>query len=186
MAVKETKTAPQSADEAARRFSRRLLGFIRGRVGSRDDAEDLLQEVLIRVTRHERTLATARDPVAWLFAVTRSVIADHYRRAGRPEPVLVGALENDPPTPVAVLSDCVDPLLERLPAKYGDTLRRADLGGETLVALAREEGVSTSALKSRAQRGRKMLREALLSSCRAELDSRGRLVGADTMEKGCC
>jgi RNA polymerase sigma-70 factor (ECF subfamily) len=99
---------------------------------------------------------------------------------------LPDGMEEDQPAPVSMLSDCVAPLLAHLPDKYRDALRRADLGGETLVTLAEEEGLSASALKSRAQRARKMLREAIVASCETELDRRGRLISAGETKKGCC
>jgi RNA polymerase sigma-70 factor (ECF subfamily) len=100
--------------------------------------------------------------------------------------VTTGSRRRSKPTPGAILSDCVAPLLAHLPEKYRETLRRSDLGGETLTALAEEQGLSVSALKSRAQRARKILRKAILASCETELDRSGQLVSAEEMKKGCC
>ena len=65
------------------RFGQRLLGFIRQRVGSEADAEDILQDVWYQLTTTVDT-----EPIeqisGWLFAVARNKIVDRYRKK-RPE-----------------------------------------------------------------------------------------------------
>lgn len=60
-------------------FGRRLLGFIRQRVGNEADAEDILQDVWYQLTTTVDT-----EPIeqisGWLFAVARNKIIDRYRR----------------------------------------------------------------------------------------------------------
>ena len=61
------------------RFGKRLLGFIRQRVGSQADAEDILQDVWYQLTTTVDT-----EPIeqmsGWLFAVARNKITDRYRK----------------------------------------------------------------------------------------------------------
>jgi RNA polymerase sigma factor (sigma-70 family) len=65
------------------RFGKRLMGFIRQRVNSEADAEDILQDVW-----YQLTTAVDTGPIeqisGWLFAVARNRIIDGYRRK-RPE-----------------------------------------------------------------------------------------------------
>ena len=65
------------------RFGKRLLGFIRQRVASEADAEDILQDVWYQLTTTVDT-----EPIeqvsGWLFAVARNKIIDRYRKK-RPE-----------------------------------------------------------------------------------------------------
>src|ERR1700759_5157873 len=65
------------------RFGKRLLGFIRQRVGSEADAEDILQDVWYQLTTTVDT-----EPIeqisGWLFTVARNKITDRYRKK-RPE-----------------------------------------------------------------------------------------------------
>jgi RNA polymerase sigma factor (sigma-70 family) len=65
------------------RFGKRLLGFIRQRVGNEADAEDILQDVWYQLTTTVDT-----EPIeqisGWLFAVARNKITDRYRKR-RPE-----------------------------------------------------------------------------------------------------
>lgn len=61
------------------RFGQRLMGFIRQRVGSEADAEDILQDVWYQLTTTVDT-----EPIeqisGWLFAVARNKIVDRYRK----------------------------------------------------------------------------------------------------------
>src|ERR1700744_5997215 len=61
------------------RFGRRLLGFIRRRVGNEADAEDILQDVW-----YQLTMAVDTTPIeemsGWLFTVARNKIIDRYRK----------------------------------------------------------------------------------------------------------
>jgi RNA polymerase sigma factor (sigma-70 family) len=61
------------------RFGKRLMGFIRQRVGNEADAEDILQDVW-----YQLTLAVDTTPIeqmsGWLFAVARNKIIDRYRK----------------------------------------------------------------------------------------------------------
>jgi RNA polymerase sigma factor (sigma-70 family) len=67
------------------RFGKRLLGFIRQRVGNEADAEDILQDVWYQLTTTVDT-----EPIeqisGWLFAVARNKIIDRYRKQ-KPEPL---------------------------------------------------------------------------------------------------
>ena len=66
--------------EVADRESGRLLNFIRKRVGSREDAEDILQEVLYQLLRGFSDIRSTERITSWLFTVARNKITDYFRR----------------------------------------------------------------------------------------------------------
>jgi len=71
----------QNIIEAVRNYSRRLFYFIRGRVNTDEDAEDILQDVWYQFSN-----VMNREPIeqasAWLYQVARNRIVDKYRRPG--------------------------------------------------------------------------------------------------------
>ena len=75
-------TDPQRVGTAYRREAPRLLAFIRSRVASGEDAEDILHEVFAQAAR-PNVLAAVDDVVAWLFRAARNRVVDWYRRRGR-------------------------------------------------------------------------------------------------------
>lgn len=161
-----------------------LLGFIARRTPDRDTAEDILQEVLLRLHRHAGELEHAAAVHAWMFQVARNAIADHYRRAAvRRESAIgleLGEHEPASPEPVvyepsAELAACLAPLLARLPERSREALTLTELERVTQTDAAARLGLSTSGMKSRVQRARGQLRDLLVDCCEIELDARNRV-----------
>jgi RNA polymerase sigma factor (sigma-70 family) len=63
-----------------RQERRRLLDFIRRRVRSEEDAEDILQEVFYQLSVRYRLTEPIEQLSAWLFLVARNKIIDWYRK----------------------------------------------------------------------------------------------------------
>src|SRR5438105_575673 len=65
-----------------------LRAFYRRRAnGSADDIEDLVQETLIAVHTRRATYDRSRAFTAWLFAIARYKMIDHFRRVRRLQPI---------------------------------------------------------------------------------------------------
>lgn len=162
-----------------------LAAFITRRVSDPQDAEDVLQEVLLRIHRHSDELADADRVAAWVHRIARNAIIDHYRRrAARPElPAgAAGDLDEredgsfDAAPSQALrreLAACLRPLIGRLPDKHRDALVLTEFEGLTQVEAAHRLGISVSGTKARVQRGRVQLKTLLLDCCHVELDRRG-------------
>jgi len=176
------RSAPLGADAVWRDFHARLLGFIVRRVGDRASAEDILQDVMLRIHCHAGELEHTSAVGAWVHQIARNAIADYYRSASvrreRPsgidldsrEPVVFEATSGELRSELAA---CLGPLLERLPPLHREALALTELEGLTQASAAARLGLSTSGMKSRVQRGRAQLRELLSACCEIELDRRG-------------
>jgi len=62
---------------------KRLLGFIRKRIPDRLEAEDILQDVFLRLLVHSTGIQTIENITAWLYTVTRNRIMDFFRKDQR-------------------------------------------------------------------------------------------------------
>lgn len=162
-----------------------LARFIARRVADPQDAEDVLQEVLLRIHRNGDQIADADRVMAWVHQIARNAIVDHYRRrAARPE-LAAGAAEElelreqEPPDDGASetlrreLAGCLRPLVERLPEKHREALILTEFEGLTQSEAAARLGISLSGAKARVQRGRAQLKDLLLDCCQVEIDRRG-------------
>jgi RNA polymerase sigma-70 factor (ECF subfamily) len=163
-----------------------LLRFVRARVGDAVAADDIVHDVLLRALA---ALEGPRPPVhlrGWLYRATRNAIVDHYRSRHPDE-----ALTEDENTPAGTesaeqapdeasaereLAGCLTPLLATLPPSYREALALAEVEGLAQREIAARAGLSLSGAKSRVQRARKLLREAILDCCRVEVDRRGGVV----------
>ncbi len=76
MAYKNNDT---TASQTVRKYGRQLLSFIKGKVNSLEDAEDILQEVWYQFSRLTN-LEELENISGWLYAVSRNKIVDLYRK----------------------------------------------------------------------------------------------------------
>lgn len=183
------------ANEIWRQVHERLRGFIAKRVGDMAEADDILQEVFIRVHRHIEQLREPDRLVSWVFQITRHVLIDYYRTPGRRRELPGGLAEDleamysgtlgEPEAAAGVeLSGCLRPLIERLPAEYQQAITLVELEGLTQKQAADRLGLSVPGMKSRVQRGRKQLRMLLEECCVIELDNRNGVVDFEHRRPG--
>jgi RNA polymerase sigma-70 factor (ECF subfamily) len=162
----------QSGDREAYRalledISAMLRGFLRRKLADPEDAADVLQEILMTLHRSRHTYDAARPFEPWLFAVVRNVMIDHARRRARTARVEVLAVDELPeavaPEPVSS-SDLLEDALRRLPAAQREAFEMIQMEGLSVAAAAERAGTSMGALRVRAHRAYKAIRERLVKS----------------------
>lgn len=171
-----------------------LWRSLRTRLPTDADADDVLQDVFLRIHQGADRLGEVDDAQRWLFGIARRAVADFYRARGRRqaveapgEPPTDDALADEAPTDnlagyrgvhdvhEEVLSWLV-PMIDELPEAYRVPLRLADVEGRTQQEVADELGLSLSGAKSRVQRGRAQLGDLLKRCCAVEFGPEGRAV----------
>jgi RNA polymerase sigma-70 factor (ECF subfamily) len=182
-------------------FGDRLRAFIARRVGSEADADDILQDVFLRIHRHAGSVEQSERLVSWLFQVTRNAIVDHYRAPERRRELPSGAAQDlerewnlawdgddrdlDSLAARRELSACLRPMIARLPPLYREAVALVDLDGLPQQEAAARAGLSLSGMKSRVQRGRQALKALLHDCCRIEPDAGGRVTDFEPPAAGC-
>lgn len=167
-------------------FASHLRSFIRGRVRDHAAAEDILQEVFVKIQRKLPTLRAGERTEAWVWRITRNTIIDHFRRAraGEPLPTEIAAVAEEG-AEVPDLGPCVRRFVGELPPSYREALVLTEWKGLTQEQLAKQLGLSISGAKSRVHRARRQLKELLLDCCRFELDRRGNVLDMQHRRKQC-
>ncbi|MFI5357555.1 MAG: sigma-70 family RNA polymerase sigma factor [Opitutales bacterium] len=162
-----------------REFSYPLRKFLRARTRSDTDADDLLQEVFVRI---HKALPVLREPArlqGWVYRIARNAVIDHYRTRREHLPLDFDLEAADPEGRDAVdLSGSLRKFMAALPPAYREPLVRHEFQGEALPDVAVALGLTLSATKSRVRRARLMLRKMLDQCCRFEFDQRGRVIEA--------
>lgn len=150
-----------------------LLAFVRARVRSSADAEDVLQQALVRATGCAGDLRDRSRLRAWFFQILRRTIADHHAeralREAKLEALAVDAedLEEASPDDAGTCA-CSLGQLELLRPEYADILRRVDIEEQPLAVAAQALGVTVNNATVRLHRARKALRERLRTVCGTE------------------
>lgn len=147
-----------------------FLRYLRRRVGSADDAEDVLQAALAKAVAEER-LDGKEDVRRWFFRVLRNAVVDGHRRrdAGRRALEARGrttAFEASEADDRAVCR-CITALLPSLSPAYADLLRRVDLDGADPATAAKDLGMTGGAVRVKLHRARAALKRSVLAACRA-------------------
>ena len=168
----------------------RLRRFIGSRVNDPHAADDITQDVLLKMQTQLGTMPPEDKLPAWVFTIARNAVIDYYRARAVRDHADIGDV--DPPagmteaeTNVAVreLTPCLVRMAEQLPEPYREAMKLVDFGGLSQQELADRVGISLSGAKSRVQRARQMLREMVLDCCRVERDGRGNVTDYETTER---
>lgn len=154
----------------------RLLAFVRSKISSLEESEDLLQDVYLQLLGTANVLESIDNLTGWLYTVTRNKIVDWYRRR-KPETVsLAEPLENGlrfADVLAAELPDSIDEsvrdlvletILERidlLPEKQKFVFIQQVIHDRTFRELAAETGESQNTLIARKRYAVQFLRRQL-------------------------
>jgi len=168
--------------------STELRVFIRSRVEDDAAADDLLQEVFVRIHQNMARLRESERIHSWVYQIARNAIIDHYR-SRRNLTALPEMLPD--PTDLFQVADAAEELtgsirqmVEALPEPYREALLLTEFEGLSQQELANRLGISLSGAKSRVQRARQRIKDELLTCCHFEFDRYGRVI--DYWQRCCC
>jgi RNA polymerase sigma-70 factor (ECF subfamily) len=151
-----------------------LRGWLRHRLGSPVDADDMLQDLFVKALRQGDRFCAIANARAWLFEVARNAVADRLRvRREMVELPADLAQETDEVAPVDSLVACLPRVLSELAPEDREVIVLCDLEGLSQEAYARRKGLTVPGAKSRIQRARRRLRAQLTRSCQVQLDASG-------------
>jgi RNA polymerase sigma-70 factor (ECF subfamily) len=166
-----------------RTLSDRVRHFVRSRVASNDDADDILQNVFLRIHEKLETLRESERLESWVFQIARNAIVDYRRRKTPssldPEAVTAPADDAASDSLVVGIAGCLGMMIEQLPGELKRAVSMFERDGVSQKEIATLEAISLSGAKSRVQRGRKLLKEMLEQCCRLQLDRQGNVLDWD-------
>ena len=76
---------PQAFGTLVDRYQTRLLNFISRTIGNRERAEDLVQQVFIRVFRHLRGFDRTKKFSTWIYTIASNLATNELHARGRSE-----------------------------------------------------------------------------------------------------
>lgn len=160
--------------------SLRLENYIKKRVVDKYSAEDILQEVGLRLQKNSNKIQDIRNISAWLYRITNNLIVDSYRKRDYEktediaEVALPITLEHDNYN--METAECLLKLVKYLPETDQEAIIASDYYGRKQIALSREWGLSYSGSKARVQRARKKLKSVLFNCCEVQSDNAGNII----------
>jgi RNA polymerase sigma-70 factor (ECF subfamily) len=164
-------------------FAAKLGQFIRARVADSTTAEDILQDVYLKLQERYDELHDPAKVQGWLILVARNTIIDHYRTRKRTSELQDSLAEEAPCSAVEEeeLKAIFHRMIYSLPEPYRCAIILTEFEGLTQIELAKRLHISVSGAKSRVQRGREQLKQMLLDYCHREFS---RAIGSQPCPKG--
>jgi RNA polymerase sigma-70 factor, ECF subfamily len=162
-----------------------LLTYIKSKIRSKEDAEDILQNVFIKISGNIDSLKDEKKLKNWIFGITRNVIVDYYRsKAARRSNTLDESMEDFLPEENSTdntkgLDQCLGAMIAQLPDDYRTIILESEIKGISQKELAEKYRLAYPTLRSRVQRGRERLKQLLTACCHIEADRHGNILDSN-------
>lgn len=174
-------------NEVIQEFYNFLKAYILGKVNDKQIAEDIVQEVMIKLVETHQKSPQIINIKAWLFQVSRNTIFDYFKKNNIEinldndwEMDNVNSNENSK----IIIADYIIPMIQMLPPKHAIPLKMGDIDNIPQKDIAIKLGLGLSATKMRIQRARVKLKELFIECCDIEYDKNGLFIGC-TIKKNC-
>jgi RNA polymerase sigma-70 factor (ECF subfamily) len=160
-------------------FSGRIRSHLLKKLRRKDEVDDLMQEIFIKIHAHLPHLRESRKLSSWIYRIAENTLNDYYRKKRLPdkefdEETTVPETDADE-NPLSGIEKCLGVFINRLPEKYRKPLVMSDVEGKSQKEIARKMDISYSGLKSRVQRGREMIKEMFIECCKLSVRKDGKL-----------
>jgi RNA polymerase sigma-70 factor, ECF subfamily len=156
-------------------LSPRILAYLRGLIGERATAEDLLQQTFLKVHEARAAYVRGANPIPWIYTIAHRTCLDELRRRRRsrvrltpdgtlaapPRADISGAAEDAQVTPPSPRAAAAMAALQHLPENQRQALILTKVHGRSHAEAAQIVGSTPGAIKLRAHRAYVTLRQIL-------------------------
>jgi RNA polymerase sigma-70 factor (ECF subfamily) len=158
------KADPNASAVLVELLSPQLYRFFASQMGSRADAEDMLQDAWLRIHRVRHTYRPCEPVLPWVYAIARCVRVDSYRKRHRiASRELAADVLPEHPAPRDESCDlpAFDELVADLPQSQREVLTLLKVNGLSIEEVARATSSTVGAVKQKAHRAYERLRTLL-------------------------
>jgi RNA polymerase sigma-70 factor (ECF subfamily) len=196
-----SETSPAELADIYQRYNRKVVAYAAKLLGA-DEAEDIAQEVFVKVGRSLESLSDVAKLTSWIYTITLNTVRDYARRRAAVADRLEQT-QGDPgrdgeaQDPVAQVQDtrsrnpeqdaarnemiaCYLDYVRRLPRRYYMVYALRELEDLSNQEIADRLSLSLGTVKIRLHRARGLLHGELRRDCRSYQNERGELMGEPT------
>ena len=165
------ENSPPDFEDIAGELSRPLFTYLKRMTGNAEDADDLLQETLMRIARGLPRFEQRSSVKTWAYRIATTVAIDFYRKTGKDHFVEFNDTDDcsdfdeDDRLVLDEMNACVREVIDGLPPDYRAALVLYNLQGKSVEETARITEVSVSTAKIRIHRAKARLQKALDEKC---------------------
>ncbi len=158
----------------------KLKDFICKKVNGMDHCNDILHDLFFKIRANEEKIALLEKPSSYIIKMAQNAVIDYYRQQQMKFVVDPAVVLNNWQQEISdneIYNISLLPFIERLPATYREAIVMSELEGVSQKEMANRLGISYTAVKSRVQRARKMLKQSILDCCNYRFDKFGNILG---------
>lgn len=152
-----------------------LHGWLQKQTNNPQQSEDLLQDVFVKALQHKERFCSLDDARSWLFTIAKNTLIDAGRKQS---PQLLADIfpemlstESETADPILLeLQGCMRRILSELDDDDREVIERCDIHHQSQQQFADDYNLTLPAVKSRIQRARRKLRDAMVNACRIQFD----------------
>ncbi|TKG89231.1 RNA polymerase sigma-70 factor [Puteibacter caeruleilacunae] len=149
-------------------YSTALFKFSMGYLKSTEAAEDIVQEVFVKVWEHRKNLKTNTSFKSYLFTIALNAIRKQFNKLSQLKEIKHDLLYEftphkdgfDQKQEYEILENKLNQLIEQLPEQRKDIFRKKKIEGKSLKEIADELNVTTKAVEYHITQAMKFLKEA--------------------------
>lgn len=156
-------------------YQKAVYHYLLKRTKDKNEAEDLTQEVLLKIHQSCCSDTEIKNQKSWTFQIAHNTLIDYYKNQSSTKKLEELPFENEEinTDEIQKLAEYTASLIECLPEKYAIPLKMADIDNIKQEEIAQKLNLGLSATKSRIQRARVKLKEQILECFQVNLDAHG-------------
>ena len=169
-----------SIEELWLEFENKLKAFIVSKVHADSIADDILQDVFLKIHANIDKLKDDTKIQPWIYQITRNLIVDYFRGLKKERKELPYLFSSEEESSDNFMSEALQDMIQMmddLPPEHCEALCLTEIEGMSQKIYAEKKGISYSAAKARVQRARKKLKDMLMNCCHYQFDKYGTVIG---------
>ena len=167
------------------KYHQDIKQFVLSKVKDEHLANDLVQDIFIKIHTKLDTLKDKNKLKSWIFSTANYAVIDYFRSKKKPGEIYSPKEDTEDEQDEHHTRDCLYGIIKRLPKKYRDPLFLADIKGMKQADVAKQLKMQLPTTKSRIQRARKLIAEGYMACCDFKMNQKGLLVGEMKDKEDC-
>ena len=156
-------------EQIIKQYRHRIYGFLLKYVKIPQQAEDMTQDILVKLWHNRQKIQSIEDQEAYILAITRNFIRDHFKKMSREKAYLeevIAQLPTQAPSTLRIiqrheLQNSIRTIVSELPDRQQEVYHLFYDKGKSLVEIARELNISPYTVKNHRAEALKLIRSRI-------------------------
>jgi len=164
------------------KYEQELSAYVLSRVSDIEIQKEVMQEIALKIFV---SIHLQKEHLrGWLYALSKNVIIDYYRKVNKPLPLLE-EMEEATEQEEHIMQECLHPMLNQLKPQEKEMLSLTQLEQYSLKEVASMKNITLNTAKSQLYRAKKSLAKEFFSCCEYERNQQGEIVDFSSDGCGC-